>query len=440
MLPEPKDDMDRVERGILGLIWTHSWLAEPFFARIDDPQVFGLASLQKLFVAERVLYQRGDEISYDTVRAELNKTMKRGVTMLLKECKDLVEPELRDNFHGHIERLNGAYLLREFKRQADKTLIPEDVPKAIDRILQLQSHAPQKSQARIDEVIPRLQKRQRDIEEGRDKEGPSWGIEPLDDRVPIRDGVLIGVAALKGGGKSLFGLHVVHHNLLNGIPAIVFSLEMTQDQLTKRILTKQAGINSRLFPSKHLGRGKKQLIDRSIEVCSKLPLTIDEAILTAPEIAARIRAWKCRNNIETGAVLVDFLQLVDIQQERGMTRAEALGRAAYTLCHAAKKSNLPIITTCQLRNEAENRVPDISLIEGSGTIAAACDAVLILDLVSRRDRRKKSEDQWQDFNVLIEKNRDGESQIRVDCIADLSTGTFRPKSDRYTEEHGKLWV
>ena len=66
-------------------------------------------------------------------------------------------------------------------------------------------------------------------------------------------------------------------------------------------------------------------------------------------------------------------------------------------------------------------------IEGSGRIAQAAEAVLLLDLVGRRDKKLEEREALQThkkFNIHIGKNRDGESGIRVECVADLSTGRF----------------
>ena len=84
--------------------------------------------------------------------------------------------------------------------------------------------------------------------------------------------------------------------------------------------------------------------------------------------------------------------------------AEALGNVAYSLAKAAKNLNVAIVFTAQLNNSAEGVVPRMSHIEGSGTIAAACEAVFVLDRPARRNPQAAK----NRFDVLIEKNRDGE--------------------------------
>jgi len=429
------------ERAIIGALLIAPELADQLFSHVQDEAIFTTEPARRIFTTMRGLYRAGEPITQMGIRREFERRGKEAnLPAIFVSLMEAADPAPGLYFAAHIDSILDAYFSNRLREWAALARSREDAIRCAERIIQLAAGTTEESQARLSDVIPFLLRQQEDIEAGRKRQGYSWGIEALDEFCLIELGRLYTVAGLKGCGKTLFLLNMLAHNLMEGLPVLLFSVEMTRTQVAKRILTRRAEVNSTVFPSKYLGAERKERILQAAAFCETFPLTIDDtAQLGATELSARMRAWKVRDGIEAGLVGVDFLQLLDLERGRGESEATALKNVAYQLARTAKQLNLGVIATAQLRNEAEGQVPRLGYLEGSGGIAQASEAVLLLDLLSRRDRDlAKDEGDFKRFDVIVAKQRDGQSGVTVECLSDLRIGSFVARSR--AEPSGPDWL
>ena len=148
---------------------------------------------------------------------------------------------------------------------------------------------------------------------------------------------------------------------------MLFSLEMSRDQLAQRMLCAEAKIDAHKLRRGFLSQEEWQKLTRAVGPLSESPLYIDDsASLSVMEVRAKARRLKSEKGLE--AVFVDYLQLM-----RGFSRAEnrqqELSEISRSLKALAKELSIPVIALSQLsRPLKRNRRPILSDLMESGAL------------------------------------------------------------------------
>ena len=195
---------------------------------------------------------------------------------------------------------------------------------------------------------------------------------------------LIILAARPGMGKTSFALNIATNVAKKQkVPVAIFSLEMTKDQLTSRILSSEAGIESQAFRTGKLSQEDWADLAQSSEMLHGAPIYMDDTSgITIPEVKAKIRRINqdpARPDI--GLVIIDYLQLMT-SGRRTENRVQEISDITRNLKIMAKELNVPVIALSQLSRAAEkNRTdhrPQLSDLRDSGSIEQDADVVLFL--------------------------------------------------------------
>jgi len=271
--------------------------------------------------------------------------------------------------------------------------------------------------------------RQDQITLGEQVWGSSWGIRALDKHLLLQPGKSYVVGGIKKGGKTLFTLSTLIHNLAK-VPPVncgLFALEMSRQEIAGKVLSHVAKIDSRKIFTPYMQDRELDVLRKHAETVKLFPFHVDDRTgLSCEEIFERISDWKEVYEIpdDEFIVAVDFLQLIDLDRQKGENEASALRRTAYDLACVAKETRCAIIATAQLNNQAENNLPHIKYLEGSGGIAQCAEAILLLDLKHRRDSRYLNEGSSKSLDLIVAAQRTGESDVVIHCKADLRIGRF----------------
>lgn len=229
---------------------------------------------------------------------------------------------------------------------------------------------------------------------------------------------LIILAARPGMGKTSFALNIATNVAKQQkIPTVVFSLEMTREQLADRILSSEAGVESNAFRTGRLtGDDWRDLVHASDILCDA-PIFIDDTSgITVAEMKAKVRQLNQDPKREkVGLVIVDYLQLMTTGK-RTENRVQEISEITRNLKITAKELHVPIIALSQLsraveKNGSSNRRPQLSDLRDSGSIEQDADAVLFLYREAYYNRQN-GEDQQADENTaecIVAKNRHGET-------------------------------
>lgn len=192
----------------------------------------------------------------------------------------------------------------------------------------------------------------------------------------LKPGQLVVLAARPSVGKTAVMLQMAKAAAKAGIPAQVFSLEMTAEELAERLLFSTGNVRPI-----EIARGEVdwQLYEKAEGELNPLPFYINDFSRSLDEIVGRIqqavKAKRC------GVAFVDYLGLIRDTYEAGNAKLyQVIGKITGTFKALAKRCRIPIVLLCQLNRDAarEDRTPELFDLRDSGSIEQDADIVLML--------------------------------------------------------------
>jgi len=219
---------------------------------------------------------------------------------------------------------------------------------------------------------------------------------------------LIIIAARPSMGKTAFALNIARNAAVDaGVPVAVFSLEMSKEQLSMRMLCAEARVDSFRLRSGFLGKDDWGRLTDAAGILSDAPIYIDDS----PDITAmsiRAKARRLSREKDLGLVIIDYLQLM-----RGTFTAERrdleISEISRSLKALAKELNLPVVALSQLNRKLEERSdkrPQLSDLRESGALEQDSDLVAFIyrDEVYNKDEMNPNKNKAE---ILLKKQRNG---------------------------------
>ena len=222
-------------------------------------------------------------------------------------------------------------------------------------------------------------------------------------------GDLVILAARPGMGKTSFALNIATRVAMQQkVPVAIFSLEMTKEQLTNRILSAEAGIDSQAFRTGALRSEDWEYLALATEKLHDAPIYMDDTSgITITEMKAKIRRVNqdpTRPNV--GLIVIDYLQLMAVPGTRE-NRATEISEISRSLKGLAKELHVPVIALSQLNRSLEqrpNKRPVMSDLRESGAIEQDADIIMF---IYRDDYYNKDSKEPNIAEVIIGKQRNG---------------------------------
>jgi len=244
---------------------------------------------------------------------------------------------------------------------------------------------------------------------GPDKEkyiGAKTGFSMLDGIITgLNKSDLIIIAARPGMGKTSFAMNIATNVAKNTKKdVVIFSLEMSSEQLATRMLSSTSGVESNALRTGRINGEEWVNIAKSAGHLSTLSIYMDDMSgLTVQNMKAKLRRVK-----NLGLVIIDYLQLMS-SASRSDNRVTIISEITRQLKLLAKEMNVPIILLSQLSRAVEGRNdkrPLLSDLRESGSIEQDADIVLFL----YRDAYYNKESEKQNIaECIVAKNRHGET-------------------------------
>ena len=218
---------------------------------------------------------------------------------------------------------------------------------------------------------------------------------------------LVLIAARPAMGKSAFALNIATNAAVRGnVPVVIFSLEMSKEQMVNRILCSEAMVDSNKVRTGKLEEDDWTKLAGSIGPLSDAEIYIDDTPgISVMEIRAKCRKLKLEKNI--GMVVIDYLQLVQGSNKRNGSREQEISEISRSLKILAKELNVPVIALSQLSRAVEQRPdhrPMLSDLRESGAIEQDADIVMFL---YRDDYYNQDSEKKDIAEVIIAKHRGG---------------------------------
>ena len=248
-----------------------------------------------------------------------------------------------------------------------------------------------------------------EISEGRGDEmiGVPTGFADLDQLTNgLHPGQMIVLAARPAMGKSTVGLDIARScSIKHGKTSVIFSLEMSRNEITMRLLSAEASVNLQ-----HMRKGTMREEDwtklaRTMGRVSEAPLFIDDSPnMSLMEIRAKCRRLKQRHDLKL--VVIDYLQLMS-SGKRVESRQQEVSEFSRALKLLAKELEVPVIAVSQLNRGPEQRTdkkPAMSDLRESGSIEQDADMVILLH---REDAYDKESPRAGEADLIVAKHRNG---------------------------------
>jgi replicative DNA helicase len=233
---------------------------------------------------------------------------------------------------------------------------------------------------------------------------------------------LIIVAARPAMGKSSFVDNVAENVAIQGKPVLMFSLEMSAEQITNRDAMPPYQDRPESDPGGRINHDEWADIIRANETIGSLPLEIDESPNPTTSYLRSVsrRVQATRGGL--GLILVDYLQLMG--SEQGVNRVQELSKITRSLKQLARELAVPIVVLSQLSRGVEtrdNKRPMMSDLRDSGSIEQDADVVMMLyrDEYYNKDTRESGV-----AEVIVAKQRNGPTGT-VKLLFDGATMSFR---------------
>lgn len=207
----------------------------------------------------------------------------------------------------------------------------------------------------------------------------TWGLQPTD---------LILIASRPSAGKTSLALNIAKNAVMDNIPAVIFSLEMSEQQLLFRLMSDLSKINGQKFKSGLFGRDDWQSLTDTAATINNFPLFMDDSGgLHIREIQRRSRSIYKERGI--GLIVVDYLQLISGD---GKTREREISDISKGLKNIAKELNIPVVALSQLNRNLEqrsNKRPILADLRDSGSLEQDAD---IIAFIYRDEMYNRDED------------------------------------------------
>lgn len=217
---------------------------------------------------------------------------------------------------------------------------------------------------------------------------------------------LILVAARPAMGKTAFVLNIAEHVALREkISTAIFSLEMSKEQLVKRILSMNSKVDSQSMRTGELQDDDWLKLVESGKKIGGSGLIIDDTPgISISELRSKCRKYKIEYNL--GMVIIDYLQLMS-GSKRAQSREQEISEISRSLKALAREIQVPVIALSQLSRAVEQRPdkrPMLSDLRESGAIEQDADMVMF---IYRDDYYNKDSEEAGVSEIIIGKQRSG---------------------------------
>ena len=235
--------------------------------------------------------------------------------------------------------------------------------------------------------------------------GLSTGMESLDKVIlGLNKSDLILLASRPGMGKTSMAMNIAINVAKRTDKAVaVFSLEMSKEQLARRLLAGEAFVESSKLLTGDLTRNEWTKLSAAVASISKTKLLIDDnSMATVADMNAQ-----CRRVNDLGLVVIDYLQLMSSAAgTNAESRLQTVSEISRMLKIMAKELNVPVLCLSQLSRAStkrEDKRPVLSDLRESGSLEQDADIVLGIHRKSYYDSDSPS----NDAELIVMKNRHG---------------------------------
>ena len=436
-----------IEVILLSYLIKHPELLDTHFEHISH-NLFANPENLKIFRVIEDFHQSQKNISTDTIKNYIPDIHSQTLKDLTLQIDQIVFS--REIFLNYIESLQELYLRRElFKLTQDKnnestTFQTSNNIKEIfldleKKIFDLSNFKKENYEFKDFASVTKssLQLVEKAFKKKGQYSGVVSGFNDLDNMLGgLQNSDLVILAGRPSMGKTALATNIAfnaakyYSNEEEKGSVVMFSLEMSAEQIGLRILAEQSRIPSDKLRKGELNEKDSAALSSTYQEIHQLNFFFDDSPnLTVSELRSKLRRYKKLYNIKL--VLIDYLQLIKSERSRD-NRVNELSEITRSLKQLAKEFDLPVVSLSQLSRQVENRDdkrPLLSDLRESGSIEQDADVVMFIYRESyylqrneptrgpdeSQDTYQKKHDAWKDRNeevfnkaeLIVAKQRNG---------------------------------
>ncbi|MBT3603609.1 MAG: replicative DNA helicase [Candidatus Latescibacteria bacterium] len=381
-----------VERAVLGAMLIDNLAINQVIEILGDETALYHTPHRKIYACIHRLSERGEPVDQVTLTEELSRRGQLdevGGPAFIAELAGEMATASNVGYHANIvlekaqrRRLIDAATQTSVESYDETNDVREVIDKAEQRVFQIAEGELGKGvvslESVMDDTFAAIERAQ---ENAGSLSGVTTGYTELDEiTAGLQASDLLILAARPAMGKTAITLCIARNAAIKGnTPVLYFSLEMSVQQLSQRLLCSEARVSSHRLRT---GRLSEEEWTRLSEWTGKLmeaPIYIDDtAGISIMEVRAKARRAKAEHNI--GLIFIDYLQLMTASENFG-SREQEIAYISRSLKGLAKELSVPVIACSQLSRAVESRTdkrPQLSDLRESGSIEQDADVVMFL--------------------------------------------------------------
>jgi len=385
------------------------------------------------------LYNAKEPVDILTVTAQLKKSEELelvGGGYYITQLTNRVASNANIIFHARlvaeaylareIIRIGGEFQNRAFEDSQDVFELIEELHKEVDN---LKNYGVDGNEVPLSvQIDERIAEKDKLVKDGVKFTGITTGNDKLDSITGgwVKQNLII-VAGRPGSGKSVKGLDYAKHCAKSGKYAVVFSLEMSTQELIDRFIVAECQIPLHHYRANNLTHYQMEQIKYGAKELKKLPMIIyDKGAIDCSFIRRKAKSAIKRHG-SIGMIVVDYLQLMTAEGKNG-NREQEVSSISRGLKALAKELDVPVIALAQVgrgSEQSKDKRPDLSHLRESGQIEGDADVVMFIYRAAYHfSYGKHPDDEYSQDNIseseydlvaelLVAKNRNGVPSAKI---------------------------
>jgi replicative DNA helicase len=404
---------DRYEDAVLGII-----LRNPEAATKHEIDERYFQKWHNVVLACKEISAKGDELDILQISSHMNRrdlmvslnAVRQESSGALANLQKYLDG-LRDIWRGEQMRMALSSSIAELNNGGDVDVI---ISQLMQSTLKAASSETKSHNHNIKQALGIFLDKLETVMESKDSGGMGLqtGIVDLD-RVlgGLHPSDMVVVGARPGVGKTSFGASVMMAMAKQGKRVAMISSEMSVDQVMLRVTSLETGIPAHKLRDADLDDNDWPIITAMTNRLLNMGIRIyDKPVVNVADVMLQSKAWMIDGGVDF--IVIDYLTRIKPIKSSG-NQVLDVGDVVTGMKNVARSLNIPVMVLAQLNRDAANRRPVMSDLRDSGIIEQEADQILMLF--------RDGENPLNPSEIIVEKNRHGESKIIVPCYFDKPT-------------------
>lgn len=352
---------------------------------ILSPEYFESLNCRKVFETALQIYDAGGKVDAMSIWKIAGKDA--DVLNLVEVASSQTDIERNVSTENLAQAVLRQYQERQYKEVGQLLQFGKMNPSnASDYLAEINALSTQEKKETIGDLVDKsqseLSKRVKAYRSGQEIEGIiKSGFDDIDYATVFQANQMIGIAARPAMGKSSFKRQLAMNMAKKGHPILIFSLEMSKEQIINRMICSEGNLNATRYRQGEFTDNEIKCFADAGKVVRGLPIEI-EVLTDLQGVRSSIVNWGAELSDKSGVVFIDYMQQMYDSSKKHGSRDLELGYISKTLLQLTKKFNFCLVPLFQLSrgnvNRGGDKKPQLSDLRDSGNFEQDLDVAMFL--------------------------------------------------------------